>query len=112
VDGFKEWIINEFVPEYEQRTGRELHTLWDPDTETHDDNKYSGMMQCFGELTSFAAITMTKDRYKSKTRTRITKGIKYEYGDPYEPYKPSKRASFPPEFPQAVINYLASHKSE
>lgn len=112
VDAFKAWIIEEFIPGCELRSGRELHTLYDSETQTYDNNNHSGMMQFFGELTSYASGKMTVEKYKSKSRVRITKGIKQEYGDVPKPYIPKGISSFPPEFPQAALNYLSDHKSD
>jgi len=44
VDNYKEWVKTEFIPQYEKKVGRELHTLWDPKNQTFDDIKHSGMM--------------------------------------------------------------------
>lgn len=106
VDAFKKWARDEFIPQYEQRVGKELHTLWDPKTEKFDGIKHSGMMQFLGELTAFAEGSMSMEDYKRLTENRVGKGIKFEFGDPYEPYKPSKNASFPPEFPLSALNFL------
>jgi hypothetical protein len=112
VDAFKEWVKGDLIPQYEQRVGKELHTLWDPKAETFDNVKHSGMMQFLGELTAFAEGVMPLDEYRRLTQNRVGKGIKFEFGDPYEPYKPSKNASFPPEFPLKALNFLISSKSE
>lgn len=111
VGAYKEWVKTEFIPQYEKKVGKELHTLWDPKTETFDNIKHSGMMQFLGELTAFAEGVMSFEDYKRLTEDRIRKGIKFEKGDPYEPYKPSKHSAIPPEFPQAAMNYLMAHKS-
>jgi len=112
VDAYKQWVKEDFIPNYEKKVGKELHTLWDPKTETYDNIKHSGMMQFLGELTAFAEGVMPMDEYQRLTEDRIRKGIKLEKGDPYEPYKPSKHSSIPPEFPQAALNYLIAHKAE
>jgi hypothetical protein len=112
VDTFNRWVIGEFIPSYEKKVGKELHTLWDPKTETFDNIKHSGMMQFLGELTAFAEGVMPIEEYQRLTEDRIGKGVRFEKGDPYEPYKPSKHSSIPPEFPLAALNYLIGHKSE
>ena len=106
VDMFKSWAIGEYIPVVEKRAGRELHTLWDKKTETFDDVKHSGMMHFFGELTGFAAGEITFEKYKRLTEDRLRKGIKWEFGDRYEPYKPSPHASFPVDFPVKAIDRL------
>ena len=106
VDTFKKWAIEEYIPYVEGRAHRELHTLWDSDTETYDNIKHSGMMQFLGELTAFAAGEMPMSEYRRLTEDRINKGKKWEYGDRYEPYKPSKHASFPTDFPRKAIDRL------
>jgi len=111
VDAFKEWAKGDFIPQYEGKIGRELHTLWDPKTETFDNIKHSGMMQFLGELTAFAEGVMPIEEYRRLTEDRIRKGMKFEKGDPYEPYKPSSHSAIPPEFPQKALNYLVDHKS-
>ncbi len=111
IDVFEEWVIKDFIPQYEKKVGKELRTLWDKGTQTFDDNKHSGMMQFLGELTAYGVGEMSPEEYKTRTRNRLYKGFKFEYGDPYEPHKPTKNSSIPPEFPQAALNYLASHKA-
>jgi hypothetical protein len=108
VDTFKKWAIEEYIPFVEKRAGRELHTLWDPKTETYDNIKHSGMMQFLGELTAFAAGELPLEEYKRLTEDRIKKGKKWEYGDRYEPYKPSKHASFPVDFPHKAMDWLSA----
>jgi hypothetical protein len=111
VKAFIRWARKDFIPKYEQKTGRELHTLWDKKTKTYDNIKYSGMLQFLGELTAFAEGQMSKEEYKRLTERRIEKGRKFAYGDPYEPYQPSENAPIPPEFPLEAWNYLRSLKS-
>jgi hypothetical protein len=111
INAYKEWVKTDFIPKYEKKVGSELHTLWDPKAQTFDNIKHSGMMQFLGELTAFAEGVTRIEDYRRLTEDRIRKGIKFEKGDPYEPYKPSKHASIPPEFPQAALNYLIVHKS-
>ncbi len=108
VDIFKGWVIDEYIPYIEKKVGRELHTLWDKKTGTYDNIKHSGMMQFFGELTAFAAGEMPVVDYRRLTEDRIRKGKKWEYGDRYEPYKPSKHASFPVDFPRKAIDRLSA----
>jgi hypothetical protein len=110
VDAFKRWAIDNFIPQYEQRVEKQLHTLWDPKTETYDNIKHSGMMQFLGELTAFAEGILPMEEYRRLTEHRVEKGTKFEFGDPYEPYKPSKNAGFPPEFPLKALNFLISNK--
>jgi hypothetical protein len=112
VETYKNWVKTDFIPQYEQKIGKELHTLWDPKTETFDNIKHSGMMQFLGELTAFAEGVMSLEDYRRLTEDRIRKGIKFEKGDPYEPYKPSKRSAIPPEFPQAALKFLVDQKSK
>ena len=106
VDTFKGWIISEYIPYIEKKAGRELHTLWDKKTGTYDNIKHSGMIQFLGELTAFAAGEMSMTEYRRLTEDRAKKGKKWEYGDRYEPYKPSKHASFPIDFPRKAIDRL------
>ena len=108
VDIFKSWAIDEYIPYVEKKAGRDLHTLWDKKTKTFDDVKHSGMMQFLGELTAFAVGEMPMEEYKRLTEDRIKKGKKWEYSDRYEPYKPSKHASFPIDFPRKVIDRLSA----
>lgn len=103
---FKKWVIDEYIPYVEKKAGRELHTLWDKKTETYDNIKHSGMLQFLGELTAFAAGEMPMAEYRRLTEDRISKGKKWEYGDRYEPYKPSPHASFPVDFPRKAIDRL------
>lgn len=112
IESYKEWVKTEFIPQYEEKVGKELHTLWDPKTESFDNIKHTGMMQFIGELTAFAEGVMSFEDYKRLTEDRIRKGIKFERGDSYEPYKPSKHAAIPPEFPQAALKFIVEHKSE
>lgn len=83
-----------------------MHTLWDSKTETFDTIKHAGMMQFLGELTAFAAGEMSIAKYCRLTEDRIRKGKKWEYGDRYEPYLPSKHASFPVDFPLKAMDRL------
>lgn len=71
VDAYKEWAKLVFIPEYEKKTGRELHTLWDPQKLEYDTTKHSGMMQFLGELTAFAYGQMPMSEYKRLTERRI-----------------------------------------
>lgn len=110
VSAFKKWITAEFIPQYEQKVGRELYTLWDPKTKTYDNNKHAGMMQFLGELTAFAEGVLPLEEYRRLTENRAKKGRKFEYGDPYEPRRPSKNASFPLEFPKKAWEKIKSLK--
>ncbi len=112
VDAFKKWATGEFIPQYEEKVGRPLRTLWDPKTETYDNIKHSGMMQFLGELTAFAEGSLPLEEYRRLTEHRVEKGMKFEFGDPYEPYKPSKHAAFPPEFPSAAWEKIKSLKQQ
>ncbi len=103
---FKSWVIQEYIPYAEKRAGREMHTLWDSKTKTFDTIKHSGMMQFLGEITAFAAGEMPVAEYRRLTEDRIRKGKKWEHGDIYEPYKPSKHASFPTDFPLKAMDRL------
>lgn len=111
VDAYKEWVKTDFIPNYEKKVGRELHTLWDPKTQTFDNIKHSGMMQFLGELTAFAEGVLPIEEYRRLTEDRIRKGIKFEKENPNEQYIPTKHASIPPEFPQKALNYLISHRT-
>lgn len=106
LDSFKKWAIEVYIPQVEKRVGRELHTLWDKKTETYDNVKHSGMMQFLGELTAFAAGEMPLEKYKKLTENRINKGKKWEFGDPYEPYKPSRNSGFPVDFPVKAMDII------
>lgn len=106
VDSFKSWVIGEYIPYIEKKVGRDMHTLYDRATDTFDDVKHSGMMQFLGELTSYAAGDMSFKKYKRITENRYSKGKKWEYGDRYEPYKPSRNSPFPVDFPVKAINRL------
>lgn len=108
VDAYKEWAMYVFIPAYEKKIGRELPTLWDPQKLEFDNIKHSGMMQFLGELTAFAYGQMPIEEYKRLTERRIEKGRRFAHGDPYEPYKPSKNASIPPEFPLAAWGFIKS----
>jgi hypothetical protein len=112
IDGFKEWIKTDFIPQFEKRTGREFPSLYDRKTDTYDGVKHSGSMQFLGELTAFAADKMTSDDYKRLTRSRLVKGIKMENMKPGDSYEPSRNSCFLPSFPQAALKYLADHKSD
>ena len=107
---FRKWAKKEFVPAYENKIGKELPTLWDPKTQTYDTNKHSGMMQFLGELTAFAEGQLPLSEYRRLTEDRFQKGQKFENADPNKPYKPSKHAAFPPEFPVAAWEKIKSLK--
>jgi len=111
IDGFKEWVKTDFIPQFEIRTGREFPSLYDRKTDTYDGVKHSGSMQFLGEITALAADKMTSDDYKKLTRSRLSKGIKLENMKPGDPYEPSRHSCFLPSFPQAALNYLKAHKS-
>jgi hypothetical protein len=111
VDAYKNWVKSVFIPQYEQKVGKELHTLWDPKTETFDNIKHSGMMQFFGELTAFAEGVLPMEEYRRLTEDRVRKGREFESGDPSVPYIPSPHASYPPEFPSKALNFLIDNKT-
>ncbi len=100
VEQIKSWITEVYIPQYEQKTGRPLPTLEDSDI------KHSGMMQFLGELTAYAAGQMDFDKYKRLTEDRARKGRVWQERDLSEPYVKSPHASFPPEFPVDMWEYL------
>lgn len=106
MDTFKNWVLTEYIPYIEKAAGRELHTLFDKDTQTFDDVKHSGMMQFLGELTAYASGAMSFEKYQRITENRYAKGKKWQYGNREEIYVPSKNASFPVDFPRKAIDRL------
>jgi len=111
-DEFKGWVKNEYIPQYEANEGRELPTLYDPKTGLMDNIKHSGMMQFFGELTSFAAGEMSFAKYKRITEHRLDRGRRWKNNDPENPFVVhEKNAPVPPEYPLAAWQKIKSWKS-
>lgn len=102
VNEYKRWLIDEYIPQYERRSGRELPTLYDRKTDKFDNIKHSGMLQFFGELTAFAAGEKSFADYQRLTEDRVRKGKEWQERELNAPYEPSPHASFPPEFPQVA----------
>ena len=108
VNSYKRWLINEYIPQYEGRVGRELPTLYDRKTDKFDTIKHSGMLQFFGELTAFAAGEKSFADYQRLTEDRVRKGKEWQERGLNVPYEPSDHASFPPEFPQVAWGKIKS----
>ena len=104
VDQFKNWLTRDYIPTYEEKTGKALPSLEDSDI------KHAGMLQFFGELTAFAAGQKTFEEYKRLTEDRARKGKVWQERNPEELYFKSPHASFPPGFPMDAWNYLESQK--
>ena len=105
VDAYKKWVQEVYIPQYEQQVGRELPTLFDPETKTYDDVKYSGMMQFLGELTAYAAGKKTFADYKRLTENRVRKGKRWKEEGIREH---SPNAPILPEFPADAWSYIKS----
>jgi len=108
VNEYKRWLIDEYIPQYERRTGRELPTLYDGKTDKFDNIKHSGMLQFFGELTAFAAGEKSFADYQRLTEDRVRKGKEWQERELNAPYEPSPHAPFPPEFPQEAWGKIKS----
>ena len=107
---YKRWLIDEYIPQYERRIGRELPTLYDRKTDKFDDIKHSGMLQFFGELTAFAAGEKSFADYQRLTENRAKKGREWQERDLSKHYEPSPNAPFPPGFPKAAWDYIKTWK--
>ena len=110
VDEYIAWLKNEYIPSFEDKTGRALPTLFDRKTGKFDTNKHSGMMQFFGELTAFAAGEKSFADYKRLTEDRVRKGKVWQEKELDAPYEPSSHSAFPPEFPQVAWEKIKSWK--
>lgn len=109
VDEIKSWIAEEFIPGVEKKFGREFPDLYDPKTGKYDaraTTNYSGSLQFFGELTSYAAGVENFDDFKRRTERRALKGKLWAEGQ----YEPSKNHPFPPGLPKATIEKIFSWK--
>lgn len=110
VDEFKKWLKDEYILGYEEKTRRLLPTLYDRKTGEFDNNKHSGMMQFFGELTAFAAGIKSFADYQRLTENRAKKGREWQERDLSKHYEPSPNAPFPPGFPKAAWDYIRTWK--
>lgn len=106
---FKAWTRT-YVEQYEA-TGKTLPAL------KPSGRKNSGMIQFFGELTSFAAGELTFDDFKRYTEARILNGRLWEEGKKDERVrvkvptseKPILLSSIPPGFIEAAWQEITRH---
>lgn len=105
VDEYKRWVKG-YILEYEAETGRPLPVLEGTEIKT------SGMMQFFGELTSYAAQKLSFEKYKELTEDRFRKGLLWKQRDLNEPIVPSPHSSFPPKFPSDAWEFIKTFKEE
>jgi hypothetical protein len=105
VDEFKNWLKQDYIPDYEKRKKGEWPTLYDLETKKYDTIKHSGMFQFFGEITSFAAGEKPFKEYKELTEDRARKGRNWEL---YKYREHSWHAPFPPEFPAVAWKKIKS----
>lgn len=110
VNEYKRWLIDEYIPQHERKTGRELPTLYDRKTDKFDNVKHSGMLQFFGEFTAFAAGEKSFADYQRLTENRAKKGREWQERDLSKHYEPSPNAPFPPGFPKAAWDYIRTWK--
>lgn len=81
--------------------------LFDPKTGNYDPKgttNFSGSLQFFGSVTSFAAGDLSFEDFKRQTESRARKGKLWAEGK----YEPSPNHPFPPEFPVKLWEYLES----
>ena len=110
VAAFKMWLKEEYIPAYENKTGRDLPTLVDPITGQIDTIKHSGMMQFLGELTAFAAGKINFENYQRLTEDRARKGYEWQVRVPNATRITTSHSSFPPGFPQDAWEKIKSLK--
>lgn len=119
-DKYKIWIRKEYIPNYEERTGKELPMLIRQKNSTSDKaptgRKNSGMIQFLGELTSYATGEVDSKTFQMYLEARVKNGWLWEEGRSKEGLRikvptsknPIRPASIPPEFPVKAIEFLSN----
>lgn len=107
---YKQWTDN-FIQQYEENPNNEpLPAL------KKSGKKNSGMIQFFGQLTSFASRQISFEDFKNHTEARIYNGRCWAEGKKQERVrvnvptseKPILLSSIPPEFPKAAWEKISS----